>query len=94
MCVCVRACMSMIFCIFFKISFLSLSCRVRRYRRQLIPLTDRDGSDESDDEEEEEMDFREPAFMVSHVTCHVRVMCQSHCDFSWKFFSVIVICAV
>ncbi len=36
--------------------------RVRRYRRHLIPLTDRDGSDDSD--EEEELDLREPAFMV------------------------------
>ena len=45
--------------------------RVRRYRRHLIPLTDRDGSDDSD--EEEELDLREPAFMV-HTSHDTRVI--------------------
>ena len=39
--------------------------RLRRYRQHLVPLTDMDGSDDSDDEEQ--ISDKEPVFMVSEL---------------------------
>ena len=49
---------------------LSLHGRIRRYRLQLLPLHDMDGSDDDSDEEDEEREgedreTREPVFTVS-----------------------------
>lgn len=53
--------------------FLFLSGRIRRYRLQLLPLHDMDGSDDDSDEEEEEREGedreeREPVFTVSKLS--------------------------
>ena len=51
----------------------SFSGRIRRYRLQLLPLHDMDGSDDDSDEEEEEREGedreeREPVFTVSKLS--------------------------
>lgn len=53
--------------------FLFLSGRIRRYRLQLLPLHDMDGSDDDSDEEEEEREGedreeKEPVFTVSKLS--------------------------